>query len=390
MPLLNSALESQDEITQWRRTLHANPELDLDTHQTAAFVAEKLRAFGCDEVVTGIGRTGVVGIITGRLGNGPTVGLRADMDALPIAEETGAAHASKVPGKMHACGHDGHTSMLLGAARHLAATRAFRGRVAVIFQPGEELSGGGKLMIEDGLFERFDIASVYGMHNKPGLPVGQFAIRPGAMMGSGDAFSIEITGKGGHAAYPHRAIDPVFIGAQIIVALQAIVARNTDPGEAIVVSITQFHGGDSNNVIPQRAWISGTIRSLDTKLHLQTRELVRKTAEGIAASFGGVAKVNPDLEMLYPVTFNHARETGIAAAVARAVAGDGNVATDIPPTMGTEDFSFMLEKRPGAYIFTGNGDTAFCHHPAYDFNDQAIPHGVSYWVKLAETVLAPT
>ena len=389
MPLLNSALESQAEITAWRRELHANPELDLDTHQTAAFVAEKLKAFGCDEVVTGIGRTGVVGVINGRLGDGPTLGLRADMDALPIAEESGVAYASRTAGKMHACGHDGHTSMLLGAARHLAATRAFRGRVAVIFQPGEELSGGGKLMLDDGLMERFDISSVYGMHNKPGLAVGQFAIRPGAMMASGDAFSIEVTGKGGHAAHPHQAVDPVFIGAQIVTALQGIVSRNTGPTESIVVSITQFHAGDSNNVIPQRAMLSGTIRSLDTKLHLRTRELVKRTAEGIARSLGGEAVVNPDLEMLYPVTFNHARETAVATDVARAVAGEANVQTDIPPTMGAEDFSFMLEKRPGAYIFTGNGDTPFCHHPAYDFNDKALPHGISYWVKLAETVLAP-
>lgn len=390
MPLLNSAVESQAEIAAWRRELHANPELDLDTHATAAFVAEKLKQFGCDQVVTGIGRTGVVGLITGRLGGGPTVGLRADMDALPIVEESGVAYASRVPGKMHACGHDGHTAMLLGAARHLCTTRAFRGRVAVIFQPGEELSGGGKLMLEDGLMERFEISSVFGMHNRPGLAVGSFAIRPGAMMASGDAFSIEISGKGGHAAHPHRAIDPIFIGAQIVSALQGIVARNTSPMDAIVISITQFHAGDSNNVIPQRAMLSGTIRSLDTKLHLRTRELVKQTAEGIARSLGGEAKVNPDLEMLYPVTFNHARETAIAAAVARDIAGEASVQTDIAPTMGTEDFSFMLEKRPGAYIFLGNGDTAFCHHPAYDFNDAAIPYGISYWVRLAEKVLGPT
>ena len=389
MPLLNSAIESQAEITLWRRDLHTNPELDLDTHQTAAFVAEKLKAFGCDEVVTGIGRTGVVGIINGRLGDGPTLGLRADMDALPIFEESGVLHASRTAGKMHACGHDGHTAMLLGAARHLCATRAFGGRVAVIFQPGEELSGGGKLMLEDGLMERFDIASVYGMHNRPGMAVGQFAIRSGAMMASGDAFSIEVTGKGGHAAAPHKTVDPIFIGAQIVTALQGIVSRNTGPTDSIVVSITQFHAGESNNVIPQRAFLSGTIRSLDTKLHLRTRELVKQTAEGIARSLGGEAVVNPNLEMLYPVTFNHARETAIATGAARAVAGEANVQTDIPPVMGAEDFSFMLEKRPGAYIFTGNGDTAFCHHPAYDFNDAAIPHGMSYWVKLAETVLAP-
>ncbi len=326
MPLLNSALEFQAEITAWRRELHTNPELDLDTHQTAAFVAGKLKSFGCDEVVTGIGRTGVVGVINGRLGDGPTLGLRADMDALPIIEESGVPHASHNVGKMHACGHDGHTAMLLGAARHLAATRAFRGRVAVIFQPGEELSGGGKLMLEDGLMERFDITSVYGMHNRPGMAVGQFAIRPGAMMASGDAFSIEITGKGGHAAAPHKAVDPIFIGAQIVTALQGIVSRNTGPTDSIVVSITQFHAGESNNVIPQRALLSGTIRSLDTKLHLRTRELVKQMAEGIARSLGGEAVVNPDLEMLYPVTFNHPRETAIAADVARAVAGEANVA----------------------------------------------------------------
>jgi hippurate hydrolase len=389
MALLNSLAAMQPELAAWRRQLHANPELDMDTHATAAFVAEKLTAFGCDAVVTGIGKTGVVGLIRGRLGAGPTVGLRADMDALPIVEETGAPYASSRKGVMHACGHDGHTAMLLGAARHLAETRHFAGTVAVIFQPGEEMSGGGKAMLEDGLMERFAIASVYGMHNMPGLAVGKFAIRSGAMMGSGDAFAIEITGKGGHAAHPHDTVDPIFIGAQIVSALQGIVSRNTDPLDSVVISITRFQAGDSANVIPQRALLWGTIRSLNTAQHLKARARVKATAEGIATALGGTAVVNPELEMLYPVTFNHPRETAVAIAAARDVAGEANVDTAVAPTLGTEDFSFMLEKRPGAYIFLGNGDSAFCHHPAYDFNDEAIAHGVSYWVRLAERVLAP-
>lgn len=389
MALLNSIVELQPELTAWRRHLHTHPELDMDTHETAAFVAEKLRSFGCDEVVTGIGKTGVVGLIKGRQGDGPVVGFRADMDALPILEETGAEYASTRSGKMHACGHDGHTVMLLGAARHLAATRNFAGTVAVIFQPGEEMSGGGKAMLEDGLMDRFNIASVYGMHNLPGLDVGKFSIRTGAIMGSGDGFSIEITGKGGHAAHPQDTIDPIFIGAQIVSALQGIVARNTDPMESVVVSITKFQAGDSSNVIPHRALLWGTIRSLNTALHLKARERVKATAEGIATALGGVAVVNADMEMLYPVTFNHARETAIAIAAARDVAGEAQVDTARPPTLGTEDFSFMLEERPGAYIFVGNGDSAFCHHPAYDFNDEAIGYGVSYWVKLAEKILMP-
>ncbi|MBM3520590.1 MAG: amidohydrolase [Alphaproteobacteria bacterium] len=388
MPLLNRAVEMQPEVEAWRRDLHMNPEILFDTARTSGLVAEKLKAFGCDEVVTGIGRTGVVGLIRGRHGEGPAIGLRADMDALPMTEETGLPYASKVQGRAHACGHDGHTAMLLGAARHLAETRNFRGTVAVIFQPAEEGGGGGKEMVEAGMMDRFGIASVYGLHNFPGLPVGHFAIRKGGLLASVNEFEITITGKGGHAAMPHTTIDPVYIGAQIVTALQAIAARNADPLESVVVSITRFNAGEANNVIPQTAKLVGTIRSLKREMRDLALANVRRTAEGIASSLGGTATVT-DIGVPYPVTFNHDRETDIAASVAAKVAGERNVVTNCPPIMGGEDFAFMLESRPGAFIFMGNGDTAFCHHPAYDFNDTAIPHGVSYWVNLAETVLAP-
>jgi hippurate hydrolase len=389
MPLLNRAVEMQPEIADWRHRLHMEPEVLFEVHKTAAFVADKLREFGCDEVTAGIGRTGVVGVIKGRHGGGPTLGLRADMDALPITEETGLAHASKIPGRMHACGHDGHTAMLLGAARHLCETRSFRGRVAVIFQPAEEGGGGGLAMVKDGLMERFDIASVYGMHNFPGLAVGQFAIRPGPIMAAADVFSITVQGKGGHAALPHTTVDPIFIAAQIVSALQGIAARNADPLEAMVVSITRFNAGDANNVIPQAATLIGTARTLNPELRKLAKANIHRTAQGIASALGGEAVVNYEFEMGYPVTCNQERETAIAAEVARQVAGAPNVDGNIAPVMGAEDFSFMLEARPGAFIFLGNGDTAFCHHPAYDFNDNAIPAGISYWVRLAETVLAP-
>jgi hippurate hydrolase len=388
MPLLNRALDLQPEIAAWRRHLHMNPELMYDTVETAAFVADKLREFGCDEVATGIGRTGVVGVIAGRHGDGPAVGLRADMDALPIVEETGAPHASKVPGRMHACGHDGHTAMLLGAARHLAETRNFRGRVALIFQPAEEGGGGGLAMVRDGLMERFAIESVYGMHNFPSLPVGHFAIRQGPIMAATDCFAIKVTGKGGHAALPHKTVDPIFIGAQIVSALQGIVSRNADPLDSLVVSITQFLAGEAINVIAPSATLIGTTRSLKPETREFAERRIRATAEGIARALGGEAEIDYKFEMGYPVTFNHARETEIALGVAREVAGERAVIPDIAPIMGAEDFSFMLEARPGAFIFVGNGDTPFCHHPAYDFNDAAIPAGVSYWVRLAETVLA--
>lgn len=389
MPLLNRAVELQPEIAAWRRDLHMNPELLFDTHKTAAFVAEKLRTFGCDEVVTGIGRTGVVGVIKGRQGEGSVVGLRADMDALPITEETGLDYASRIPGRMHACGHDGHMAMLLGAARHLCETRNFRGRVAVIFQPAEEGGAGGHEMVKDGLMERFDIKSVYGLHNWPGLPVGHFALRAGALMAAMDVFSITIRGKGGHAALPHLAIDPIFIGSQVISALQGIASRNADPLESVVVSVTQFNAGEVHNVIPQSAKLIGTVRSLKRELRELAMANLRRTAEGVAAALGGKAIISDEQILPYPVTFNHARESVIAAAAARNIAGEKSVNDSFPPDMGAEDFSFMLEARPGAMILMGNGDSAFCHHPAFNFNDEAIPYGISYWVHLAETVLAP-
>jgi hippurate hydrolase len=386
MPILNRAAEMQDEVAGWRRHLHQTPELNFDVFKTAAFVTEKLKEFGCDDVVTGLGKTGVVGIIHGRKGEGATIGLRADMDALPINEITGKSYASTVPGKMHACGHDGHTAMLLGAAKYLTETRNFAGSVAVIFQPAEEGGGGGNEMVKDGMMERFDISRVFGMHNMPGLPVGQFAIRPGPIMAATAEFTITVKGRGGHAAMPHGTIDPIVIASQLVCALQTVASRSTDPVEAVVVSVTKFHAGDAYNVIPETAEIAGTVRTLKKEIAKKSEERIRAICDGIATAFG--ATITVDYDANYPVTFNNPEETVFASDVAASVAGDTQVHRAIQPVMGGEDFSYMLEARPGAFIFIGNGETAGLHHPAYDFNDEVIPHGMSYWVKLAETALA--
>ena len=387
MQLVDDVVSMKDEIAEWRRTLHADPELLYDVHNTAAFVADKLRSFGCDEVVTGIGRTGVVGIIHGRPGgNGPAIGLRADMDALPINETTGLPWASKTPGKMHACGHDGHTAMLLGAARQLASTRNFAGSIAVIFQPAEEGGAGGRAMVEDGMMERFGITKVFGMHNLPGLPVGQFAIRKGPIMAATDIFDITITGRGGHGAMPHQTIDPIVAGSAIVSSLQSIASRNANPLESVVVSVTKFIGGSAYNIIPETVELAGTVRTLSPEMRDLAESRIREIVTGVAAAHGAQGSVNYIRN--YPITFNHADETEFAADVAESITGAGKVEREQPPTMGGEDFSFMLEARPGAFIFMGNGDTASLHHPAYDFNDDAIPVGVSYWVRLAEKALA--
>lgn len=386
MPILNRAAEMQDEVAGWRRYIHQTPELGFDVVKTASFVAQKLTEFGCDEVVSGIGRTGVVGIIKGKLGDGQTLGLRADMDALPIHEITGKPYASTVSGKMHACGHDGHTAMLLGAAKYLAETRQFAGQVAVIFQPAEEGGGGGNEMVKDGMMERFGIKQVFGMHNMPGLPVGQFAIKPGAIMAATAEFTITVSGRGGHAAMPHRTIDPIVIGAQIVTALQTIASRSADPIESLVVSVTKFHGGDAYNVIPEQVELAGTVRTLKKEVAALARERIHAICDGIGKANG--ATVTVQYAANYPVTVNHPAETVFAADVAAVIAGENQVHRAMQPLMGGEDFSYMLEARPGAFIFIGNGDTANLHHPAYDFNDDAIPHGMSYWVRLAETALA--
>ncbi|MEF0942121.1 M20 aminoacylase family protein [Rhizobium sp. BR 362] len=381
MPILNRAAELQGEVTEWRRYIHTRPELMYAVENTAAFVAEKLRAFGVDEVVTGIGRTGVVGLIRGK-GEGRTVGLRADMDALPLTEITGKPWASETPGKMHACGHDGHTAMLLGAAKYLAETRNFNGNIAVIFQPAEEGGAGGDAMVKDGMMERFRIAEVYGMHNLPGLPVGQFAIRKGAIMAATDEFTVTIKGRGGHAAMPHTTIDPIAIGAQIVTNLQLIASRSANPLKSVVVSVTKFNGGNAYNVIPNDASFVGTVRTLDAEIRDLAERRFRQIVSGIAASHDAEADIQ--FHRNYPVTVNHAEETDHAIAAARDIAGSANVIANIDPMMGGEDFSYMLNARPGAFIFVGNGDTAGLHNPAYDFNDEAIAHGISYWVRLAE------
>ena len=385
MPIVNRVADLHADITAWRRDLHAHPELLYDVHRTAGVVAEKLKAFGCDEVVTGVGRTGVVGVIRGRKGTGHTIGLRADMDALPIEEANDLPYKSTVAGKMHACGHDGHTAMLLGAARYLAETRNFAGTAVVIFQPAEEGGAGGKAMVEDGLMSRFGIGEVYGMHNYPNMPVGSFGLRPGPIMAAADFVTIEIEGVGGHAARPHLTVDPVVVGAHIITAIQSIVGRNVDPVKSAVVSITVVKAGTTDNVIPQRVRLDGTARSLSEDVRVLVEERLRTLVENTAAAFGAKGKLT--YRRNYPVLVNHERQTEFAGDVASEIAGAAQVDRELPPMMGAEDFSFMLNERPGAFIWIGNGPSAGLHHPEYNFNDEIIPFGTSYWVRLVETAL---
>jgi amidohydrolase len=387
MPIVNRIADLTGEITAWRHDLHAHPELLYEVQRTAGTVAEKLKAFGCDEVVPGLGRTGVVGVIRGRKGKSDkAIGLRADMDALPIEEATDLPYKSTVSGKMHACGHDGHTAMLLGAARYLAETRNFVGTAVVIFQPAEEGGAGGKAMVDDGLMERFGIGEVYGMHNYPGMPVGQFGIRAGPMMAATDSVIIDVEGVGGHAARPHLAVDAVLVAAQIINNIQSIVSRNVDPLKSAVVSICMFQAGNTDNVLPQTVQLRGTARSLAAEIRDLLEKRLHQVVEGTAATYAAKAKLT--YRRNYPVLVNHERETDFAATVAKQIVGDAHVDTTLPPMMGGEDFSFMLNARPGAFIWVGNGDSAGLHHPAYNFNDEVIPIGTSYWVKLVETALS--
>jgi amidohydrolase len=389
MPIINRLADMHAEITAWRRDLHAHPELRYDVHRTAAMVAEKLTQFGCDEVATGIGRTGVVGVIHGRksdaAGARHAIGLRADMDALPIEEESNLPYKSTLPGKMHACGHDGHTAMLLGATKYLAETRNFSGTAVVIFQPAEEGGAGASAMLKDGLMDRFGIGQVYGMHNNPGLVAGNFAIRSGPLLAAADRIQIDIEGRGGHAAKPHLCIDPVLVGAQIINQIQSVVSRTVDPLDSAVVSITLFRAGNTDNVIPQTAQLRGTARSLKPEVRDLIERRLSEIVEGTARLYGAKAALSYYRD--YPVTRNHERETSFAAAIATEVAGRERVDANTVPVMGAEDFSFMLDARPGAFIFIGNGASAGLHHPAYDFNDDIIPIGASYWVRLVENAL---
>ena len=381
MPVKNRFAELLPEITEWRRDLHENPEILFETHRTSAIVADKLKAFGCDEIVTGIGRTGVVAIINGKTNtSGKTIGLRADMDALPIHEETGLDYASKTDGAMHACGHDGHTAMLLGAAKYLSETRNFDGRVAVIFQPAEEGGGGGREMVEDGMMETFKIDEVYGMHNWPGLPTGQFAIRSGPFFAAADQFDIYVTGLGGHAAKPQDTIDTTVVASHIVIALQSIASRNLDPVKQLVVSVTGFATGSmAHNVIPETVHLKGTVRTMDPDVQDMAEKRLTEIAEGTAAMMGG--KVEVDYRRGYPVMVNADAQTEFAAEIAKSVSGS---CEDAPLVMGGEDFAFLANARPGAYILVGNGDTAMVHHPKYNFNDEAIPAGCSWWAEIVE------
>ena len=381
MPVKNRFAELHNEITEWRHDIHAHPEILFETHRTSALVAEKLKAFGCDEVVTGIGRTGVVGVIKGKSDkSGKVIGLRADMDALPIEEATGVDYASQTPGAMHACGHDGHTAMLLGAAKYLSETRNFDGTAVVIFQPAEEGGGGGKEMCDDGMMKQFNIHEVYGMHNWPGQPVGAFAIRSGPFFAATDQFEIDFEGLGGHAAKPHETVDPTVMAAQAVTALQTIASRNADPIDKIVVSVTSFEtSSKAFNVIPQSVQIRGTVRTLSTAMRDLAEKRIAEICQGVAATFGGKAAVQ--YFRGYPVMENHPEQTDFAIDVAKSISGDCDEA---PLVMGGEDFAFMLEERPGAYILVGNGDTAHVHHPEYNFNDETIPAGCSWFAEVVE------
>ena len=382
MPVINRIADFSDDMTAWRRHLHAHPEIGFDCHQTAAFVVERLREFGVDEIHQGIATSGVVAIINGAA-TGPTVGLRADMDALPMQETTGLDYASATNGKMHACGHDGHTTMLLGAARYLAETRNFAGRVALIFQPAEEGGGGAGVMVQDGIMERFDIAEVYALHCAPGAPVGSFYTTPGPVMAAVDTIHIHIKGKGGHGAFPHQTADPVVAAVGIVNAVQTIVSRNNFAEDALVVSITQIHTGSADNIIPETAYINGTVRTFDAEVQQMVKTRLQAIVDGHAAAYGVEATL--EYEIGYPATINDPDKTAFAVGVAREVSGD--VRDDVMREMGAEDFSYMLQKRPGAYLFVGNGDTASWHHPDFDFDDAAAPSGASFFARLVERAL---
>lgn len=386
MSLLETFRPLRSEMTKWRHRFHQHPELLYATTWTAGEVAARLRAFGVDHVETGIGQTGVVGVITGRSPARATgcrvVGLRADMDALPIEEETDLPHASLIPGQMHACGHDGHTTMLLGAARYFAQERAFSGKVVVIFQPAEEGGAGARAMIEDGLMDRFEIEEVYGLHNLPGLPIGHFATRPGTLMAAVDTLEITLIGKGGHAAWPQDACNPLFIAAHCVVGLPNLLAQIVSPLDSIVLNITLLHAGTANNVIPQKAQISGTLRSLCPHLRAFVQERVIRFVGATAESFGAHAEIAfiPG----YPMTINHSTHLKFALRAAEEVGGSEAVERSMAPLMGAEDFSYMLQERPGAFVFIGNGASQGLHHPAYDFNDAALPYGCAYWAALIQ------
>jgi hippurate hydrolase len=385
MALNNRIADLAPEIAEWRRDIHANPELGFEETRTSALVAEKLRSFGL-EVHTGIAKTGVVGVL--RNGNsGRCVGLRADMDCLPMTEETGLPHASTVPGKMHACGHDGHTAMLLGTARYLAESRNFDGTVVFLFQPAEEGPGGGKVMVDEGVMDRFGIQQVYGIHNAPQLALGEISVVAGPILAAADGVTFRIKGRGGHAARPHTTIDPVVIGSQLVVAIQSIVSRRTDPLDSVVVSLCMFHAGTASNVIPETAEIRGTIRTLKA----ETRDATEAHIKRIAAAIGEAneAVIEVEYRRGYPVTVNHAAETEKAAQAAARVFSPEGILRNRPPIMGAEDFAYMLEARPGAFVQLGqrapDGKGGVpVHHPKYDFNDDAIPLGVSFFTALVE------
>ncbi|MDO7631936.1 MAG: M20 family metallopeptidase [Loktanella sp.] len=384
MPVINRIADYTTDMTAWRRHLHTIPELMFECHKTAAFVVERLREFGITEIHEGIATTGIVAIIEGQ-GDGPTIGLRADMDALPMQEETGLDYASTIDGIMHACGHDGHTTMLLGAARYLAETRNFRGRVALIFQPAEESGGGGEVMVKEGILDRFDIKEVYALHNAPGTPVGHFYTTPGPIMAAADDFDIHITGKGGHGAMPHETIDPVVAAVSIAQAIQTIVSRNNYSQDSLVVSVTQIHTGSADNIIPEKAYVNGTVRTFDPAVQGMVIARLEAIVAGAAISFGVEAEVVYNVG--YPATVNDPDRTVFAANVAREIAGDKGVIDDNGPEMGAEDFAYLLEKRPGAYLFVGHGDTAGLHHPEYNFDDETAAAGASFFARLIERAL---
>ena len=389
MAVINRIAEFHEEIAAWRRDLHAHPETAFEERRTSDFVAGKLAEWGI-EVHRGLAETGVVGVLPGRSDNGRRIGLRADMDALHIHEQNDFAHRSLNDGRMHACGHDGHSAMLLGAAKYLAETRNFDGTVYLIFQPAEENEGGGRVMVEQGLFEKFPAEAVFGLHNKPGLAVGEIALRSGPAMAAFDIFEVTVTGQGAHAAMPHQGIDPVVAASQIVTALQTIVSRRSDPLDTVVVSVTQFHAGDTWNVIPHEAVLRGTVRTFKTELSERAEADIQRIATGIAEAHG--ATVEMRYERRYPALVNTARESALAAQVAGEVVGTARVAPDAEPVMGSEDFAFMLQEKPGCYIWLGNGEAGGpggcqLHNPLYDFNDEAAVIGASYWARLVETAM---